>query len=451
IERANPSKGGDAKLRVYPPAFGARPPSRRTRHRLRGARADRRIGRRDRLAMRATRTLIHLPPRGRFALAALLVFSLVALLAPAVPAAATGTTYYVDCTAGADTNAGTRPTSAWKSLAKANAASLAPGDALLLMRGCTWSGPLTAKWSGTATAPITIGAYGSGSLPRIKNADPQGNVVKVTGTYQVLDSLSATADPPPADPNCQNQPVGWRVGFAFAGGSYNTLQNSEAFGLTAGVQLSGATSHNAVLHNALHDNTNMSVNTNNGGYDDSGAWGLLVNGDANEIAWNTFANNNAWCSYDFGTEGASIELYKAQGNAVHHNVSTNDATFSELGGDSTRASSGNTFAYNQFADTVHSHSEFLNLRGPNNVAVNNSTYQTGSSSLAFTVDTTSGTVARNNVFWANGNVAWAPGAFAESGNVYWSASGAPNVNFSGAPLSPSSRKANPKYVNAGAL
>src|SRR5581483_7776282 len=251
--------------------------------------------------------------------------------------------------------------------------------------------------------------------------------------------------------NCQNQPVGWRVGFAFAGGSYNTLQNSEAFGLTAGVQLSGATSHNAVLHNALHDNTNMSVNTNNGGYDDSGAWGLLVNGDANEIAWNTFANNNAWCSYDFGTEGASIELYKAQGNAVHHNVSTNDATFSELGGDSTRASSGNTFAYNQFADTVHSHSEFLNLRGPNNVAVNNSTYQTGSSSLAFTVDTTSGTVARNNVFWANGNVAWAPGAFAESGNVYWSASGAPNVNFSGAPLSPSSRKANPKYVNAGAL
>src|SRR5262249_46228261 len=74
--------------------------------------------------------------------------------ATSVPVA--GTSYYVDCTAGADTNAGTAQSQAWRSLAKANGATLKPGDRLFLNRGCTWTGPLQAHWTGTADKPITI-------------------------------------------------------------------------------------------------------------------------------------------------------------------------------------------------------------------------------------------------------------------------------------------------------
>jgi hypothetical protein len=312
-------------------------------------------------------------------------------------------TYYVDCSAGNDANSGTSASAAWKTLTKANAASLTAGGRLLLKRGCTFTGPLYAKWTGTADAPITIAAYSEGNVPLVKGHDAQGNVIKVTGSYQVLDGLQATANAPAADPNCQNQPVGWRIGFAFYGGAYNTVQNSKAFGLTAGVHLSGASHHNRVLSNALVDSKNMSVNTNNGGSDDSGGWGLLLNGDDNEIAGNSFSGNQTWCSYDFaGGEGASIEIYKAQRNHIHHNVSVQDKTFTELGGDSTKQPNGNTFAYNLFVNTRHASSEFLNLRGTGNRALNNVGYQTGSSSIALNAPGDTTTVIKNNIFWAGG-------------------------------------------------
>src|SRR5689334_3513936 len=44
--------------------------------------------------------------------------------------------YYVDCTGGNDANSGTSESAAWKSLAKARAAVLLPGDRLLFRRGC---------------------------------------------------------------------------------------------------------------------------------------------------------------------------------------------------------------------------------------------------------------------------------------------------------------------------
>src|SRR5690606_17119409 len=50
--------------------------------------------------------------------------------------------YYVDCSAGKDGNPGTSPALAWKSINKANNATLRPGDSLLFKRGCAWQGPL---------------------------------------------------------------------------------------------------------------------------------------------------------------------------------------------------------------------------------------------------------------------------------------------------------------------
>jgi hypothetical protein len=71
------------------------------------------------------------------------------------------TLYYISLL-GDDNNSGTSPTSAWRSLSKANSMTFAPGDQILLEGGSTFTGQLyfDANDQGSATNPITIGSYG---------------------------------------------------------------------------------------------------------------------------------------------------------------------------------------------------------------------------------------------------------------------------------------------------
>ena len=48
--------------------------------------------------------------------------------------------YYLDSREGDDSADGRSPQTAWRSLAKANTRTFAPGDSLLLRRGCSWLG-----------------------------------------------------------------------------------------------------------------------------------------------------------------------------------------------------------------------------------------------------------------------------------------------------------------------
>jgi len=75
------------------------------------------------------------------------------------------TTYYVDATGGSDANNGTSQTSAWKSINKVNAANLQPGDIVLFKRAEIFRGNLVAQ-SGSSSAYIQYGAYGTGPKPR---------------------------------------------------------------------------------------------------------------------------------------------------------------------------------------------------------------------------------------------------------------------------------------------
>src|SRR3989344_3935115 len=98
----------------------------------------------------------------------------------------TPVTYYIDCQAGLDTNTGKSTTAAWKSITKANAATLNPGDKMLFNRGCTWEGQLTADQIGTASQPILYGAYGTGEDPIIKGlSTANSSAVSITGTYLI--------------------------------------------------------------------------------------------------------------------------------------------------------------------------------------------------------------------------------------------------------------------------
>ena len=79
------------------------------------------------------------------------------------------TTYYVDCNGGSDGNAGTSPSAAWKTLSPVNAKQFAPGDSILFITGCTWTGTLHPGGSGASGNTITIDKYGTGSsMPHIE-------------------------------------------------------------------------------------------------------------------------------------------------------------------------------------------------------------------------------------------------------------------------------------------
>lgn len=80
-----------------------------------------------------------------------------------------GATYYVAC-GGPEPGDGSLA-APWSSLESANETMLEPGDQLLFQRGSVCVGMLKPVGAGTVDAPVRIGAYGEGALPRI---DAQG-------------------------------------------------------------------------------------------------------------------------------------------------------------------------------------------------------------------------------------------------------------------------------------
>jgi PAS domain-containing protein len=75
-------------------------------------------------------------------------------------------TYYVDSQSGSDANTGMSPAAAWRTIPRANAMTYAPGDSIMLKRGCAWQGPgFKARGNGSVSAPITLADYGDPNLP----------------------------------------------------------------------------------------------------------------------------------------------------------------------------------------------------------------------------------------------------------------------------------------------
>jgi len=114
------------------------------------------------------------------------------------PSSASAASYYLDCTGGNDGNAGTSPQTAWKGLAKANGTTFQPGDSLLLMAGCQWTGTLSPGGIGAAGNAIKIDKYGTGPLPRVDGAGaPAALTLKGQEFWEIsnLDLMNAAATP----------------------------------------------------------------------------------------------------------------------------------------------------------------------------------------------------------------------------------------------------------------
>jgi hypothetical protein len=106
---------------------------------------------------------------------------LVVLVVLLLTLTAQATTYYVNSSTGDDSKSGTSTSTPWKTLAKVNATSFSPGDAILFNRGDSWEGTLTVKNSGTSGNPITYGAYGSGDKPILYGSEVITGWTKYSG------------------------------------------------------------------------------------------------------------------------------------------------------------------------------------------------------------------------------------------------------------------------------
>src|SRR6202167_611297 len=79
--------------------------------------------------------------------------------------------YYLDSSAGDDSNSGLSPSSAWLTIGKVNSTALAPGDTVYFRRGEVWRETLEPQRGGGAGRPVTFPAYGSGAPPIISGSD----------------------------------------------------------------------------------------------------------------------------------------------------------------------------------------------------------------------------------------------------------------------------------------
>ncbi|MBX5192870.1 right-handed parallel beta-helix repeat-containing protein [Rhizobium sp. NZLR3b] len=77
------------------------------------------------------------------------------------------TVYYVNSATGANNNSGTSEDTPFASFWAVENLKLQPGDSVLLAAGSVYNDQLDLKYSGTVSAPITIGSYGVGDAPVI--------------------------------------------------------------------------------------------------------------------------------------------------------------------------------------------------------------------------------------------------------------------------------------------
>lgn len=123
--------------------------------------------------------------------------------------------FFVDATSGNDANDGRNPWTAWQTIGKVNGETFLPADEVLFKRGETWTGTtLTISSSGTASAYITFGAYGSGARPIIDGNDAVDSLDTNSQNYLQFNGIRCTQ--------------GIDSGFAIRDSDYVVLDDCEA-------------------------------------------------------------------------------------------------------------------------------------------------------------------------------------------------------------------------------
>ena len=168
------------------------------------------------------------------------------LLAGLAAHAAVAAEYYV-APGGNDGNAGTSPSSAWRTIAKANAA-VAPGDTVYLRGGRYVDDPIKPSRSGKAGAEIRYVAYAD-ERPVLTSGSPKGLVVAIDLTdrsYIVVDGIDVDGVKP--GPRAH---VNHFVNLYNA--SHNTISNGTFRHANGwhGIRITYEAHHNKLLNNVI--------------------------------------------------------------------------------------------------------------------------------------------------------------------------------------------------------
>lgn len=327
------------------------------------------------------------------------------LVATSGPASAEGGTTYYLSPSGSDSASGTSADNAWRNLSRVPAGSLRAGDTVLLQRRGQYQGQLNISASGTAARNITVGSYGEGRRPMLT----KGNCLEVSGSNVTVDGVRTD--------NCT-----W-AGISLSGNNI-TVTDSRSSNNVTGIFVRSGADNNRITGNRVVNNTRMSVNTP-GGDDDSGAFGILVNGDNTEIDNNRISGQAAF-SYDYGVDGAAVEIYGAIGTRIHHNIARDNKAFTELGN---KRSKNTTYSYNAVTSNLKD-SEFLVTRGAgsnwgpilNTNVTHNTVKLNGAGSQGFVCYDGCGPdilSLRENVISAAWKVGYADRKFDSARNIFW--------------------------------
>jgi hypothetical protein len=299
-------------------------------------------------------------------------------------------TYYVDDVNGDDGRSGKSRTAAWRTLRRASAADLNPGDRLVLKRGGSWSDTLTISSSGTAARPITIGAFGSGPRPLVTT----NGCVHLDGSYLVARHLRAS--------KCN-----WS-GF-YIGGDHVRLRFSTASANVAGVQVGYSARGSVVARNRVVNNNRLS--------DGNGQFGILVNG----------TNTNVTRNFISGSDGSAVEIYGGAelngGGRVHHNM-VRSRVLSEMG-----ETTDNSVYYNVLISSKRAAKGLVmhgatSQHGPVSGTrfFNNTIYLSGTASQGWVCGggcVSTSLTLRNNIFRATWKGGYADGPVDEDYNLYF--------------------------------
>jgi hypothetical protein len=232
----------------------------------------------------------------------------------AAPVTVTGKEYYIDATAGNDSNDGTSQEKAWKTLAKIKSAG--SGAVVNLKRGCVWE--ITGA---TSLQNVTVRPYGKGPRPVVngkKIVVPQSLATLVLTGKATLDGVKVTSD----------------QGFgAYINGSDNILRNIEVdgSGTTALMGIGVVGNNNQVTNCYVHDLTTDTGDT--GDVNSSGgAEGIVIFGGSHiDIGHNTVARAHCKNKTLGGDEGGCTEIimnplfFNTYGKTIqdvqmHHNL-----------------------------------------------------------------------------------------------------------------------------------
>ncbi|MGH3813188.1 MAG: right-handed parallel beta-helix repeat-containing protein [Pseudonocardiaceae bacterium] len=265
---------------------------------------------------------------------------------------------------GSDSAAGSSPDTAWRSLARASAQRLLPGDHVLLRAGTTFPGTLRldAQDAGDATAPVVIGSFGAGAAtiaaldePAIVVHNTAGVdvrdlvVVGGAGTRRVRGGISITTDLPGArrltgvrisGVDVSGFANGIEIGGGPGGSGFRDvrIERTRAHGnLEAGIAIHGPVftpaapsyAHERVVVSRVdaYDNTGDPENLGR----NTGSGILLGSVRGGRVEWSTAHGNGGRSAAPDGPVG--IWTYDSTGVVIEHNVSYGNQTGGSADGD----------------------------------------------------------------------------------------------------------------------